>query len=114
MYLEELIDQMIDRAKKHDLLNTYSIILGTEPSTDGTWVRGKKVYRWFPVVQTSLVPNDVVVLAPSPDNYRTGDLVEFHGHLGTMVITQYPVRLHATTPANSQAMPVESTEKRSQ
>jgi len=114
MHLEELVDQMIDRAKEHDLLNTYSILLGTDPTKDGAWVRGKRVYRWFPVAQTSLVPNDVIVLAPSPDNYQTGDLVEFRGHLGTMAITEHPVRLHATAPADTEAIHVAPTEERSQ
>lgn len=106
MLLKELIDLMIDQAKEHDLLNTYVIVVGAHPETDSGWVRGKKVYRWFPIAQSRLVPDDLVVLLPSPDNYRTGDLVEFHGHLAVGRIVRHDIRLHdsgerVTTPPGS-------------
>lgn len=104
MELKDLVDQMIDQAKEHDLLNTYVIVIGAHPQTDNGWVKGKKVYRWFPVAQSRLVPDDLVVLVPSPDNYRTGDLVEFHGHLAIGQIIRHDIRLHEDSgePAATQ------------
>jgi len=104
MHLKELIDQMIDQAKEHDLLNTYVIVLGAHLQTDDGWVKGKRVYRWFPVAQSRLVPDDLVVLLPSPDNFRTGNLVEFHGYLSLGQIIRHDIRIHEDSggPAMTQ------------
>ncbi|MDJ0324227.1 hypothetical protein QMG61_10665 [Cryobacterium sp. PH31-AA6] len=110
VHLEKLIDKMIARVKEHDLLNTYSILVGTAPAVDCTWIQGKRVYRWMPIAQTGLIPNDLVVLAPCPDNFRTGDVVEFHGHLDTMDITEHPVRLHFKAPSDVAAPSVSQAE----
>ena len=83
---------MIDQAQQNDPLDTYSVLLGTAPLTATEWVKGKKVYRWFPVAQSRLIPNYLVVLAPSPDNYRSGDLLEFHGRIEDGQITRFTVR----------------------
>ncbi|MCY7286801.1 MAG: hypothetical protein LH624_00735, partial [Cryobacterium sp.] len=48
--------------------------------------------RWCQVVQTRLVPNYAVVLAPSPDNLRNSDLIEFHGHILDGDVTRYTLR----------------------
>ena len=106
MQLKEFIDQMIDEAKNHDLLNTYVILLGSHPHPDSGWVKGKKVYRWFPVAQTRLVADDMVVLVPSPDNFRTGDLVEFHGDLSLGQVTRHDIRLHSDSGETGATQPV--------
>lgn len=113
-HLERLIDKMIAQAKEHDLLNTYSILVGAAPAVDCSWIQGKKDYRWMPIAQTSLIPNNLVVLAPCPENFRTGDVVEFHGHLDTMDITEHPVRLHFTAPSDVAAPQVLAKESHSQ
>lgn len=92
MQLQLVIDQMIDQADEITPGGTYSILIGNAPVTELEWTRGKKVYRWCPVVQTRLVPNYAVVLAPSPDNLRTGALVEFHGHILDGHITRHTIR----------------------
>ncbi|RFA07629.1 hypothetical protein B7R21_15755 [Subtercola boreus] len=92
MQLKRLVDDLIDHAKSHDVLNTYSIVLGSMPATNSTWARGKKVYRWFPVAQSGYVPNDIVVLAPVPDNHRTGELIEFRGNILTGAISDHLIR----------------------
>lgn len=71
MQLQLVIDRMIDRAHEVDPGGTYSILIGTSPATELECVHGKQVYRWCPVVQTRLVPNYAVVLAPSPETCAT-------------------------------------------
>ncbi|MCY7325063.1 MAG: hypothetical protein LH605_02915 [Microbacteriaceae bacterium] len=92
MQLQLLIDRMIDQAHEVDPGGTYSILIGKAPATELEWVRGKKVYRWCQVVQTRLVPNYAVVLAPSPDNLRNSDLIEFHGHILDGDVTRHTIR----------------------
>ncbi|TXN28923.1 amino acid adenylation domain-containing protein [Lacisediminihabitans profunda] len=106
MNLTTIIDRMIDQAQQSDPLDTYSVLLGTAPVTATTWVKGKKVYRWFPVAQSRLIPNYLVVLAPSPDNYRTGDLLEFHGRIDNGQITTFSVRRNPLTTPTVTAKPV--------
>lgn len=43
-------------------------------------------------MQTRLVPNYTVVLAPSPDNLRTTNLIEFHGRILNGDVTRYTIR----------------------
>ena len=105
MNLTTLIDRMIDAAFEHDPLDTYSILLGTAPVTETDWVRGKKIYRWFPVAQSRIIPNYLIVLAPSPDNYRSGDLLEFHGHIENGQITRFTVRHETRIVQNGQPKP---------
>ena len=92
MQLQLVIDRMIDQAVEVDPGGTYSILIGTAPATELEWVRGKKVCRWCQVVQTRLVPNYAVVLAPSPDNLRNSDLFEFHGHILDGHVTRHTIR----------------------
>ena len=92
MQLQFVIDRMIDQAHEVDPAGTYSILIGNAPATKLEWVRGKKVYRWCQVAQTRLVPNYAVVLAPSPDNLRNGDLIEFRGHILDGHVTRHTIR----------------------
>jgi len=92
MQLQLLIDRMIDQAHEVDPVGTYSILIGHAPATELEWARGKKVYRWCQVVQTRVVPNYAVVLAPSPDNLRNSDLIEFHGHILDGDVTRHTIR----------------------
>jgi hypothetical protein len=90
--LQELIDQMVDQAQKVDPEGAYVILLGRRPTTDKDWPTGKKIYRWCPVAQSRIVPNDTVVLAPSPDNLRGASLYEFHGRIPSGAVTRHTVR----------------------
>lgn len=92
MKLQILIDRMIDQAQDVDPRGSYNILIGVAPATEKDWTEGKKVYRWCPVVQTRLVPNYVVVLAPSPDNFRGSDLIEYHGQIPTGDVTRHTIR----------------------
>lgn len=92
MQLQFLIDRMIDQAVEIDPEGSFNILIGNAPVTDLNWPDGKKVYRWCLVAQTRLVPNYLVVLAPCPDNFRHGDLVEFHGSIPNGDITRHTIR----------------------
>jgi hypothetical protein len=92
MRLQTLVDRLIEQAQQFDPEGSYSILVGKAPATDSEWVEGKKVYRWCPVIQTRLVPNYTVVLAPAPDNFRRSDLVEFHGRILNGDITRYTIK----------------------
>jgi len=92
MQLQQLIDRMIDQAHETDPGGIYNILLGTRPATEKDWPKGKRVYRWCPVAQTKLVPNYVVVLAPSPDNLKGGDLYEYHGRILNGDVTRHTVQ----------------------
>lgn len=92
MELQILIDRMIDQAREVDPEGAYSILIGAAPATETDWAEGKKIYRWCPVVQSRLVPNYVVVLAPSPDNFRSSDLVEYHGQIPNGDVTRHTIR----------------------
>ncbi|CAN5303485.1 hypothetical protein [Frigoribacterium sp. UYMn621] len=97
MQLQLLIDRMIDQALELDPAGSYSILIGKSPATEQDWPTGKKVYRWCPVVQTRLVPNYSVVLAPSPDNLRTSNLIEFHGRILNGDVTRYTIRAFSSS-----------------
>ena len=92
MQLQFLIDRMIDQALEIAPAGSYNILIGNAPATEMEWVTGKKVYRWCPVVQTRLVPNYSVVLAPSPDNLRNSNLIEYHGRILNGDVTRYTIR----------------------
>jgi hypothetical protein len=92
MKLQFLIDRMIDQAHAVDPGGTYTILLGNAPVTETEWAKGKKIYRWCPVVQTRLVPNYSVILAPSPDNLRNSNLIEYHGRILNGDVTRYTIR----------------------
>ena len=92
MQLQHLIDRMIDQANGSDPEGSYNILIGAAPATEEDWPTGKKVYRWCPVIQTRLVPNYTVILAPSPDNLRHHDLVEYHGGIRNGDVTQHTIR----------------------
>ncbi len=92
MQLQLFIDRIIDQAIELDPSGSYSILIGNAPATETDWATGKKVYRWCPVVQTRLVPNYSVVLAPSPDNLRTSNLIEYHGRILNGDVTRYTIR----------------------
>jgi hypothetical protein len=92
MQLQILIDLMIDQALERDPAGSYTILLGAAPATEMDWATGKKVYRWCPVAQSRLIPNYTVVLAPSPDNARTGDLVEYQGRILNGSVTRLTLR----------------------
>ena len=102
MQLQHLIDRMIDQANESDPKGSYNILIGVAPATEKEWARGKKVYRWCPVIQTRLVPNYVVVRAPSPDNLRHHDLVEYHAGIRNGDVTQHTIRRR---PATNKATP---------
>lgn len=82
---------MIDQALELDPTGSYSILIANAPATELDWSTGKKIYRSCPVVHTRLVPNDSVVLAPSPDNLRNSDLIEFHGRILNGDVTTYTI-----------------------
>lgn len=92
MKLQSLIDRMIDQANETDSHGSYSILIGVAPSTEQDWVVGRNMYRGCRVVHTRLVPNYVVVLAPSPDNLRNSDLVEYHGRILNGDLTRHTIR----------------------
>ena len=95
MQLQHLIDRMIDQANESDPEGSYTVLIGVAPSSAKSWTSGKRVYRWCPVNQSRLVPNYLVVLAPSPDNLRHSDLVEYHGGLRDGQITRHTIRRRA-------------------
>jgi hypothetical protein len=95
MQLQHLIDRMIDQADESDPEGSDTILIGAAPSSAKRWTSGKRVYRWCPVNESRLVPNDLVVLAPSPDNLRHSDLVEYHGGLRDGQITRHTIRRRA-------------------
>ena len=105
MRLQTLIDRLIEQAQQFDPEGAYSILVGKAPATDLEWVEGKKVYRWCPVIQTRLVPNYTVVLAPSPDNFRNSDLVEFHGRILNGDITRYTIKRRTATDTHPRPSP---------
>jgi hypothetical protein len=92
MRLQQLIDRMIDQAETTDPEGSYSILVGVRPVTEKNWPAGTGVYRTCPIVQTKLVPNSLVVLAPCPDNVRRADLIEYHGRILTGAVTRHRVR----------------------
>ncbi|MBG6054588.1 hypothetical protein IWX81_000978 [Salinibacterium sp. CAN_S4] len=92
MKLQRLIDRMIDQAQESDPDGAYVLMLGRRPATEKDWPSGKKIYRWCPVAQSKLVPNYLVVLAPSPDNLRAADLFEYHGRVLSGAVTRHTVR----------------------
>jgi len=75
MKLLTLLERMITQVTENDPTDTYSILLGVTPLTDTQWAHGRKEYGGFPISHTRLVPNYLVVLAPSPENNRTGNLL---------------------------------------
>ncbi len=83
--LQTLIDRMIDMATENGPVGVYCLLLGVSPATDPSWSDGKRVYRWCEVGQSRLVPNSMVVLAPSPANGRR---VEYQGRIATGEITR--------------------------
>lgn len=103
--LQHLIDRMIDQANESDPEGSYNILIGTIPATETGWVEGKKIYRWCPVIQTRLIPNYVVVLAPCPDNLRHHDLVEYRGGIPNGDVAQHTIRRRLTP---SKAVPLTS------
>ena len=105
MQLQHLIDRMIDQANGSDPEGSYNILIGAAPATEEDWPTGKKVYRWCPVIQTRLVPNYTVILAPSPDNLRHHDLVEYHGGIPNGDVTQHTLRRKATSPVAPSPSP---------
>ena len=105
MELQLLIDRMIDQAQEVDPEGSYNILIGAAPATEADWPEGKKVYRWCPVVQTRLVPNYVVVLAPSPDNLRSSDLFEYHGGIPNGDVTRHTIRRRAAENSSELAKP---------
>jgi hypothetical protein len=110
MQLQVLIDRMIDQAHEIDPGGSYNILIGKAPATDTNWAEGKKVYRWCPVVQTRLVPNYVVVLAPSPDNLRHSDLLEFHGRILNGDVTRHTIQRHAKRGLEARSfLPIQPT-----
>ena len=105
MQLQLLIDRMIDQALELDPAGSYSILIGNSPATELDWPTGKKIYRWCPVVQTRLVPNYSVVLAPSPDNLRNSNLIEFHGRILNGDVTRYTIRQVDPASSGDTALP---------
>ena len=89
MKLETILDRMIDQATMEDASADYTILLGVAPLTDTHWAEGRKAHRWFPVAQTRLVPNYLVVLAPSPGNGN--QLFELHGRIDDGEVTRHTV-----------------------
>ena len=92
MLLQLLIDRMIDQAIQIDPTGSYNILIGSAPVTETDWATGKREYRQCPVVQTRLVPNYSVVLAPSPENLRARNLIEYHGRILNGDVTRYTIR----------------------
>jgi len=86
--LPGLIEHMIARAHDHDPAASYTILTGWNPIIGADWIAGKEVYQFFPVGQSRLIPDDLVVLVPVPDNARLGALREFHAELNTGRITE--------------------------
>jgi hypothetical protein len=110
MRLQTLVDRLIEQAHQFDPEGSYNILIGKAPPTDSEWVEGKKVYRWCPVIQTRLVPNYTVVLAPTPDNFRRSDLVEFHGRILNGDITRYTIkRRRERNPVTRTSQPPQTT-----
>ena len=104
MRLQTLVDRLIEQAQKFDPEGSYNILIGPAPATDLDWAAGKKVYRWCPVIQTRLVPNYTVVLAPAPDNFRRSDLVEFHGRILNGDVTRYTIKRRSERNPVSRAL----------
>lgn len=114
MQLQHLIDRMIDHANESDPQGSYSILIGAAPATEKDWIQGKNHYRHCPVVQTRLVPNYTVVLAPSPDNLRHHNLVEYHGGIRNGDVTQHTICRHPAAGAVEQTRnPIRTTRRRS-
>lgn len=105
MQLQHLIDRMIDQANASDPEGSYNILIGAVPATEEDWPIGKKVYRWCPVIQSRLVPNYSVILAPCPDNLRNHDLVEYHGGIRNGDVTQHTIRRRTAGPAAPEPAP---------
>lgn len=78
--LQNLIDNLLDLASEEEPAGSYCLVLGLSPTGAATWAIGKQVYRSYPVVQSRLVPNSMVVLAPAPTN---DPLIEFQGWVPT-------------------------------
>jgi len=102
MRLQLLIDRMIDQAIEIDPTGSYSILIGNAPVTETGWATGKRVYRQCPVVQTRLVPNYSVVLAPSPQNLRLSNLIEYHGRILNGDVTRYTIRQSAFSSSDDR------------
>jgi hypothetical protein len=93
---DEKIDRMNDQANASDPEGSYNILIDAVPATEEDWPTGKGVYCWCPVIQTRLVPNYTVIFAPSPDNLRNYDLVEYHGGVRNGDVTQHTIRRRAS------------------
>lgn len=96
--LPALIDQMIGLAHDHEPAAAYTILSGVNPIRGADWIAGKKVYQFFPVAQTRVIPDNLVVLAPAPDNARLGLVREFHANLTSGLITAISDPTTDTTP----------------
>lgn len=80
----DLIDRMIDDATEDNLLASYVIVIGHAPGStrardDLAWLRGHKNYRRFKVAQSGEIPFEAILLAPTADNYQTGEVAEYKG-----------------------------------
>jgi hypothetical protein len=80
----QLIDAMIDEAYDHNVLAGYIIVIGHAPLTsrardDLAWLHGYKTYRRLPVVHSSAIPWQGILLSPAADNYQVGEVVEYRG-----------------------------------
>lgn len=105
MQLQQLIDRMIDQAASRDPDGKYNILVGADPTTELDWVHGKTVYRWCPVIQSRLVPNSVVILAPAPSNLRSHDLVEYRGGIRNGDVTRHTIVRRRTTRMAGATLP---------
>lgn len=111
MKLTEVIDEMIDRAHETTPLTSYCILLGTSPDTDSDGIAGRRIYRRFAVSQTRMVPDHLVVLAPSPDTVRSGTPTEYRGNIQTGRIEEFLVVRRARN-APQPPRPVEDPPQR--
>jgi hypothetical protein len=110
MPLKPLLDRMIDQASERDPKGGYNILVGAGALAEQSGVVGMNVYRSCRVFQTLLVPNHTVVLAPSPDNLRHHDLVEYHGGLLNGGVTRVTIRKHTGFVVPAPIAPAPTTQ----
>lgn len=99
--LQHLVDRMIDQASERNPGASYNILVSAAAPADQGGMEDMTVYRSCRVFQTRLVPKYTVVLAPSPDNLRHHDLVEYQGGFLNGGVTQITIRRrpHLVAPA---------------
>ncbi|MBC7725829.1 MAG: hypothetical protein H7146_13970 [Burkholderiaceae bacterium] len=92
MKLQKLLDRMIDLTRERDPDGAYCVLVGTAPVTDAAWVHEVTSYRDLAVAQSRLVPNYLVVIAPSPGHPAGGEVVELQGDIPSGQVTHHTVR----------------------